>query len=197
MAPMSALGHPSPTAPSCVWGGCTMKVITSSATLRATWCSCSLSLHLAEGDVSHSGQSLSPCHPVSPSLSTFPEKDHPASSVVEHEAVIRAEQAGGHLDQVHAPCHIRHPPVEGTSLWGCLGTLQPSVLSLSPTHSGIAHPCLLQGPCDIPWPCSAPGGFPKGHQIVPGPCPTSCTPGGLSWCTLAVPSLMYLLCPPW
>lgn len=72
MAPMSALGHPSPPAPTCVWGGGTMRVITSSATLRATWRSHSLSLHLAERDVSHSGQSLSPCHPMSPSLSTFP-----------------------------------------------------------------------------------------------------------------------------
>lgn len=138
----------------------------------------------------HCGWSLSPCHPVSPSLGTFPDVDHPASAVVQHKAVIRAEQAlaeraaGDDLGQVHAPCHIQHLPMEGMPLRGHLGPLQPSVLSLPISHSGIPHPCLFQGLHGVPSPCSAPCGFPKGHQCVPGPCPTSCALGshhGVPW----------------
>lgn len=215
MPPIPAPRQLSAPAPTCVCGGWPMQVISSSATSElpgtpARW-PCTLQRGISELLWE---QSLSPCHPVSPSLGTFPDENHPASTIVQHKAVIRAraEQAvaeraaGGHLGQVHA-----RRVVSDTCPWRgrhCGVTWGSSSPMFSPTHPAtLAFPILAcsRAPVvspgaiavSIPWPCLAPCGFPKGHQRAPGPCPTSMWSWGPPWCPLAVPSLMYLQCLPW
>jgi len=112
-------------------------------------------------------------HPASPSPGTFPDVDLPAGAVVQHEAVIGAEQAlaegaaRGHLGQVHAPRRVRHLPAVGTSPWG---------------HPGVPWPC--PAPCP-PWPCPAPY-ISWGYHSMPQPCPAI----GPPWCPLAMSNLI-------
>lgn len=123
-SPVPAPGRPSPPAPTCVRGEWPIRAMTSSATFRAAWRSRSLALCPVDGDVRATlGWAPVPT-PPSPSPGTFPDVDLPTGAVVQHEAVIGAEQAlaegaaGGHLAQVHAPRRIRHLPADGTSLQG-------------------------------------------------------------------------------
>lgn len=194
MPSVTAPGHPSAPAPTCVWGRRPMLVITSLATLRAAWHSCSLALCPAEWDIRAAlGTllvSMSPCIPIPGHLSRQrPSCPAPLSSTKQSSGQSRFWLTGLLVATwVRSMCLVVSDTCPGRGhhcgvIWGLSSPVffpsHPATLAF-PILTCYRAPVVSRGAIavSVSWPCSAPCGFPKDHQSVPGPHPTSCAPGG-------------------